>query len=361
MRKVTELVEDGRAVKDEKVAGDVQAGDAQAGDAQSGDVQAGDVQAEQKEQAAPVNQSEQTNSESIKKRGPGRPPSKPPAPPLPMRGIVNEPRDPMSKMEFVYHDPNTFKNLFTYFKNLKARNILMRYSPNGITYFTRDYRNNCKVRAHFSGKDVNWYYCKETFWLSMNRENAEKVFSSINKTFHKITILFREEDTDNLLIVFRDAEIDKECQYKIMLSNYEEDEDLVMCESQLSEKSLASYPIKFTLTSRQFKKSINDALSHNKVMNIEKIGDRPLHFTATKVNSCVYHEIYKNPTKIKLESLVKSNESFRCPINLDNIKSLASSIVTDDVVIMCRESEDLLVRSVLDSQAIIINTFIKTL
>ena len=123
----------------------------------------------------------------IKRRGPGRPPSKPPAPLLDKKGIVESPKDENNRLEFIYSDPSVFKSLFVYFKNIKAREIHLRCSPTGLTFFTRDHSKTSRIFATILGKHINWYYCEETFWLGINRDNIEKIFSSIDKTFFKIS------------------------------------------------------------------------------------------------------------------------------------------------------------------------------
>ena len=58
-----------------------------------------------------------------KRRGPGRPSTRSVPPLLERKGIVNSPKDSNNRLEFVYGDPTVFKSLFTYFKNIKAREI----------------------------------------------------------------------------------------------------------------------------------------------------------------------------------------------------------------------------------------------
>ena len=123
------------------------------------------------------------------KRGPGRPPKKNPPPPLRKDGIVERPMDANNRLEFVYEDPTMLKSLFAYFKNLKAREIHLRCSPTGLTFFTRDHTKTSRVVAVVAGEHVNWHYCEGTFWLAINRENVEKLFASIDKTLYKITII----------------------------------------------------------------------------------------------------------------------------------------------------------------------------
>lgn len=296
-------------------------------------------------------------NDTMKRRGPGRPPSKPPAPSLDKKGVVNLPKDSNNRLEFVYSDPSIFKSLFVYFKNIKAREIHLRCSPDGLTFFARDHSKTSRIFATIPGEHVNWYYCESTFWLGINRDNIEKIFSSIDKTFFKIVLIQTHDDHNSLIIIFKDSEIEKECNYKIILSSYSEDEDLYDAENVIKNDG---FLIEFTLTAKQFKKTINDASNYSETITFEKISENPLQLTYAKSN-IVYSEIYRSDDKIFLKSNVGENSTFRATVKLNNIKSLASSMVTDEIRILCRSDEDILFRSVIDTKSLIVNTLTKLL
>ena len=293
--------------------------------------------------------------QEIKRRGPGRPPSRPPAPSLDIAGIVNTPKDSNNRLEFIYSDPSIFKSLFTYFKNVKAKDIHLRCSPEGLTFFTRDHSKTSRIFATIYGKYVNWYYCVETFWVGINRETIEKVFSSIDKTFFKIVIIQSKDDKNSINIIFKDCDIEKECNYKILLSSYSRDEDLYMAEKILENND---FLLEFTLTSKQFKKTINDAANYSDFITFEKILSNPLKLMYAKSNIS-YNEVYRSDEKILLTCNIESNNTFRATMKLNNIKSLASSMVTDDIKILCKSDEDILFRSEIDSKALIVETLTK--
>ena len=296
---------------------------------------------------------------AAKRRGPGRPPSKPPAPPLEKKGIVDAPKDSNHRLEFVYGDPTVFKSLFAYFKNIKARAIHLRCTPKGLTFFARDHSNTSRVVAHVAGEHVNWHYCEGEYWIGINRDTVEKIFASIDKTFYKITIIQLHEDPNSLMFVLKDAEVDKECNYKVTLSAYPPDDDLYEAEKMLTpEAILANFPVEFTLTAKQFKKSISDASNYSDSITFEKIGTHPLQLSYTKP-TMVFHEVYRSADKISLRSSVPPDTTFRAQVKLGNVKSLASSMVTDDIRILCRENDDILFRSKIDAKALVVSTMTK--
>jgi len=294
-----------------------------------------------------------------KRRGPGRPPSKAPPPSLDIAGVVDAPNDSKNRLEFVYSDPMVFKLLFTYFKNIKTRDIHLRCNRAGLTFFARDHSKTSRVVATVAGEHVNWHYCQDEFWIGINRENVEKIFAAIDKTFFKITIFQTIEDPNSLTFVFKDADIDKECNYKIILSTYAYDPDLVEAEQSLTPDALQNqFPIEFMLTAKQFKKTIGDAVNYSDMVTFEKIGHHPLQIVYVKANM-VYNEVYRTSSKIHLRTSVPEGATFRCAVNVANVKSLASSMVTDDVRILCREDGDILFRSAIDAKALVVSTLTK--
>jgi len=300
-----------------------------------------------------------SNIKTTKKKGPGRPSIRQIPPPIERHGVVSNPKDPNNRIEFAYSDPSVFKSLFTYFKNIKAREIHLHCHSNGLTFYTRDHSKTSRIVAEVSGSHVNWHYCSGDYWMGINRDSIEKIFSTIDKTFYKITIIQTHDDLDSLTFIFKDADIDKECHYKISLSYYPADDELYEIKNLITPESLLNnFPIEFTLTAKQFKKSISDASNFSDTITFEKIGEHPLQLNYAKSN-LIYHEIYRSSEKIHLRSSITENEIFSTTIKILNIKSLAASMVTDDVRILCREDADILFRSALDEKALVVSTITK--
>lgn len=294
-----------------------------------------------------------------KKRGPGRPPSKPAAPAIERRGIVDSPDDPLNRLEFAFEDPMAFKLLFAYFKNLRAREIHLRCRPDGLTFFARDHTKTSRVVAHVAGRHVNWHYCEGEFWLGVNRDQFESMFAGIDKTLFKVSIRQTADDPHSLTFVFKDPELEKENYYKMTLSTYPRDEELYEAEAALTPAQLAAYPVEFTLGAKQFKKTVGDAAKYSDVITIEKLGDHPLQFTYSQAN-VVYHEVYRSAEKISLRSAVAPGAAFHTTVKIDNLKSLAAAMVADDLRILCREGGDMVFRSAFEGKALVVSTLTGT-
>ena len=289
------------------------------------------------------------------KRGPGRPPKKQPAPVLEKRGVVLNPSDPSNRLELTYSDPSMVKSLFAYFNNLKAVNIYMRCSRDKITFFTRDGGGANRVTAEIPGAQMNHFYCDGEFWLGLHRENVERIFSSIDKSFYKITFLHRHDDPDTLEVIFKDADINKECRYKISVSTLDRDEELFAAESLTGPKTLAKSPLHFRLSAKQFKKTVSDSVNLTSTLTFEKLGLSPLRFSYEQVG-LHYKEIYNSPDLIDLHSAVGKETAFRRTVALANIKSLATAMVTDSVRIMFIRDKYIVLRS--EVEALVLNTVV---
>lgn len=293
------------------------------------------------------------------KRGPGRPPSKPPAPPLDRLGVVASPNDPANRLEFVYEDPTIFKTLFTFFKNVKASNIHLRCNPAGLTFFAHDLSKKSRIVAHIAGEQVNWHYCEGEFWLGINRKHMEAMFASISKSFCKVTIVQTHDETESLSFIYKKLVLSSEKCYKMALSSYALSQELIDAELSLTPEALAANPIEFELDAKQFKQSISDAIMYSNTLTVEKIGSYPLQFTYAKP-SIIYHEVFRDSDAIKLRTDInEAGTTFRCTMNLENIKPLATSMVTDTVRILCREEGDILFRSAIDKKALVVSVLTK--
>jgi len=292
-----------------------------------------------------------------KKRGPGRPPTRPPVPPAVKYGIIDSPRQPEHCIEFIYDDPLILKSIFAYFKNLKSRIIHVRCNKEGLTFFAKDHLETSRVVAKIMGEHSVLWYCEREFWFEFAREQVEKIFSTIDKTFSSFAMYQDRDQGDMITFSFEDPEIKKECKYRISLKSYEKDIELRNAESLLANTD--DYKVEFTLSSKQFKKSISDACCHSKTITYDITNNEEcilrMMYTLPEM---VFDEIYQDSEKIKLKTKLTPSEHFQCEINIVNIKSLAMSMVTDNVRISCTSGAYLILRSLFEEKSITLDTVV---
>jgi hypothetical protein len=272
------------------------------------------------------------------KRGPGRPPSKKPAAPLPVNGVSDEPVSPENILEFVWGEPAALKALFAYLKNLNAGGVFFRCYDNRMAILSRDISKACRIVATLDGDKMNHYYCEQQFTFAISRAAVESIFTAVDKSFHKITLVVTRDDRNHLHIIFKDPSLDKECNYCVEMGDLDADEDLFDIEDNPRFADKASYPISFQLTAAQLKKTVADAKHHSQELRIEKYGNEPLQITYAKPGM-QYNEVYRSPEKIKLESTISESERFMCTVLVRHIPAIA--LPSESIRLHCSERKDL--------------------
>lgn len=300
----------------------------------------------------------------VVKRGPGRPPkSKPPVPVVPVLGVQAAPEKAGNRLEMVYDDPTVFKALFTYFRTMKTHDIHMRCAPTGITFFTRDNEKTSRVMAVLSGAQLNRYYCGEEFWVGLNRESYDKVFSTVvDGSYYKVSILCQADKPGNLFIIYHNHHLKKDVVHTMTTIVLPPDEELYEMERTILANQRELFPVEFVLGAKDFKKTITDmvALQYQE-FEITKGGDEgPLCFTATSP-SAKYDEAYSDYGAIFLRADIPKGGHFRARMTLAHLKPLAASMVTEDVRVLVREGDDILFQPALAAKALAVHTLTRTI
>ena len=277
------------------------------------------------------------------------------------RGIVDAASDARNQLEFVYEAPKEFKSLFAFFKALKTRDVHLRCNPSGLTFFARDQSHTTRTVATVPGAKVNWYYCEAELWLGLSMERAESVFATIDLMFSKIVFEYTNEDPTVLKITFKDADLDKTCEYKLITSAFPPDLELFEAEAEMNPPAglTSAFPIEFTLGATQFKKTVTDADRFSDTITVMKHSGHHLSLTYALAD-LVYTEEYASDRRIQLRADVPTGATFRATIKVSNVKTLAASMVADAVRVFCREDGDFLFRSAIDDRAIVVNTLIRS-
>ena len=217
--------------------------------------------------------------------------------------------------------------------------------------------------AWAAGKQLAWYYYadSEPFYCTIKRLNVAAMFNSINKSFNVLQVQLRNDTKDKITFVLRDPEIEKECIYETNLANPEIDNDLLAVEKLVTEEALRKYPIEFTLSAKQLKKTIGDASNQaTNELHLQKFGAAPLQFTHNIPGQQQYYEIYTKPEKINLRSELKVGDPlFDIEWNPEIIKGVANSMVTDMVKIYCNKAGEIVFRSAIDDKVLIVSAFVE--
>jgi hypothetical protein len=286
------------------------------------------------------------------KKKPGRPRKKPVKKPLKRNGISDKPLNKDNCMEMIYDMPSVFKRIFTLFKSMAVKEICMEFKEKSINILTTDHLKKSHIKVVIKCDMINHYYCGEPIKSYLNPNNMEKIIQVLDRNYMSIAFVLKTITNRSVLnIIFKND---------IKIDEYREI-DLIQTSNTLSDVSFDSenYPIKFVLPGKYFKKFINDIGSFSDTLTINKIGSTPLVFQYTSKDKTVKSKhIVQSPESISLVSLVSDDDIFSSSIQIDYIKPLSSSLLSDFVSISADTHKNMIFQVYVDNKTIeiLVNT-----
>lgn len=281
--------------------------------------------------------------EGTKKRGPGRPSKTPKAPEIQMLGIVDAPRYSDNLLELASGNPQAFKGLFSFFEKLRAETLHIHATPRELIFYTEDTSGLLRVRAAVKGDAINHYYCAESFWLSINREDVSKPTGCIDKSFHKLTIIYKRSDPGLLEFVACDLIRDKDNRFPISVQPATPNPHWTRLAELDTERD--AYPLSWSISQKGFKKCHDIACRFAKTITIEKFSNTPLTLIYEGSGVAPFSEVYRDPQKIGLRSEIREGEVFRVDYDAECGKTLSSAIPSETVRVHCKMDSPLLFHS----------------
>lgn len=261
------------------------------------------------------------------KKKPGRPRKKPLKKPMKRNGISKKPLNVDNCVEMIYDMPSVFKKIFSLFKSMAVKEICMSFDKKTIEIITTDHLKKSNIKVIIICEKINHYYCKEPIKSYLNPKNIEKIIQVLDKNYLSIAFVLKTiTNRSSLNIIFKN---------EIKIDEYREI-DLIQSTTETNNTSFdnSDYPIKFVLPSKYFKKLVNDICSFSDTLTINKIGSCPLTFSYTSKDKTVKsNHIVQDPAAIKLVGLVADDDIFSSSIQVDYIKPLSSSLLSDHISI----------------------------
>jgi len=276
-----------------------------------------------------------------KKRGPGRPSKTPAAPPIRHDGIVTEPRNQDDRLEVSSANPQMFKSLFNYFEKLKCDEIHIHATPTGLNFYSEDAKKDLKVRASIAGEQMNWYYCADEFWLSLNLGTVKGLTSKIDKSFHVVKFVYRYSDAMvfEMILQNRTAKIDHHWPLTVGIPTPRPE----WVDLEKVTTSIDEYPLAWTIDAKSFKKTHDIAKLHATTIRIEIVGgtDRlKLSYAGSGIPT--FSEEYTDSKQINLLNNLEEDEIFSVDYSASSGTTLSGAIPSDHVRIFCKEDSPIL-------------------
>lgn len=265
------------------------------------------------------------------KKKPGRPKKPKETAQIEHKGVVGTPTCDGDILEIVYSNPMLFRRVLALYKAYGVSEIELRFSRAGITIESGAHLKNTCIYTDIRGANMNLYYCEQDVSIFMNRGHLENVLNTLTKTCSQITFVLKKQNFRSILyVVIRDpgAEID-----------YSFDIDVAYKETggaPTTHYSDGDYPLRFQLSSKDFKQQISNMKKLSSVWMLQKngaIGPLQLAFEHQHNGISAFSAVFLSPEKIALQSTLTDADILNVSVPIDAILPFSNSALADDVLI----------------------------
>lgn len=281
------------------------------------------------------------------KRSVGRPRLIQRVDPLPRLGILNSPSNDENLVELSYDNVSIFKKIFNLLKTMNVKEINMQFTSNYTKIFGIDHLEKNLINIKIDSNKLNHYFCENNINITLDPKNLDKITQKIDKHYSLFSIILKKKTyRNNLIIILNNKILSIDESHIINLIENNVDPN------SFYDRSLDynTYPLKFELTGKYFKKLINDVSTFSEIFTVEKIDKHPLQFIYKNINNTIKgYNICNSPDKIKLQTSLAENEIFSVSVRIDYIKSLSNALLSDKIKIFAHSEEDLVFNLLIDN------------
>ena len=130
-------------------------------------------------------------NETIRKktRKPGRPRTKPKKDPIPVDGVVSDPKKPNHIVELYYHSPNNLKKIIQFLHQESVSEIFISFKQTEMILVTDDAIHKSKIKLVIDGSKVNRYYCPHVTNIELNFDDLKILGDKLDGSYESITFI----------------------------------------------------------------------------------------------------------------------------------------------------------------------------
>lgn len=263
-------------------------------------------------------------------------------------GIISQPKFSDNIVEMSYDIPINFKKIFNLFKLMIVREIKIEFNVNNIKISGMGHLQKNFINLSIDGNKLSQYYCRNNVTIIVDLKNIDKVIQKIDKSYDSIFIISKEDSyKKNINIVLNDEKQGtKEFHTISLVTDVSNDIDTVF-----NQLKYTSYPLTFTLPSKYFKKVINDIVKFGPDFTIERKPGVMLSFPYdTNSKNVDVNHMFTNEKIFKIKSTMEPNEYLSTTINIEYIRSLATSIISDSVEIFVDSEKMMVFKCMIDDE-----------
>lgn len=294
-------------------------------------------------------------SQSVK-RSVGRPRRTPQPDPVPRNGIVYEANSSDNLVEMSYDNVSVFKKVFNLLKNMNVKEINFNFSGTNVLLFGVDHLEKNIIHIKVNSNKLNHYFCERPVTITLDTKNLDKITQKIDKNYELMSFILKKDSyRNNLMIILNNKEMSIDESHVIRLIESEQNYETFMNKSS----NYLEYPLRFELNGKYFKKLINDMYVFSEVFTIEKVSNSPLSFVYKNLNNTIRgYNICRDDKKIKLETSLNDSDIFSVSVQIDYVKSLSNSLLSENVKVFADTDNDLVFNLSIDEGVIDITSYI---
>ncbi len=295
------------------------------------------------------------SSQSVK-RSVGRPRRTPQPDPVPRNGIVYEASSSDNLVEMSYDNVSVFKKVFNLLKNMNVKEINFNFSGTSVLLFGVDHLEKNIIHIKVNSNKLNHYFCERPVTITLDTKNLDKITQKIDKNYELMSFILKKDSyRNNLMIILNNKEMSIDESHVIRLIESEHNYETFMNKSC----NFMEYPLRFELNGKYFKKLINDMYVFSEVFTIEKVSKSPLSFVYKNLNNTIRgYNICRDDKKIKLETSLNEDDIFSVSVQIDYVKSLSNSLLSENVKVYADTDNDLVFNLSIDEGVIDITSYI---
>jgi hypothetical protein len=291
----------------------------------------------------------------------GRPRKNPPRRKYSIHGISPAPRFREDVVEYSNSEPIDFKKLWGFLKNMRVGETEMMFRHNSINIYGNGHTDQNSVYIILRGDKAIHYYCKSPFKIGLSRLTVGPYMSTINNKTEKLDIVSKSGHEQKTIRFVMETQLGLVDDNKInVTTNYNiltQEQEAMFCDDE-------NYKIKFVMPWKDFKQKINNIKTVGASDFTFKMDHPDDHLTIeykNKNKDGSTDSMFVNNKKIQLESKLKGDNSFRVRIQLQDIESISTALLSDTVQICLDERRDVLLISQMSDNAIEVRTLVKIL
>ena len=284
-------------------------------------------------------------------KGPGHPRKESSLVAINVSGVVDEPYESDSVVEFDHNNPMTFKKIFaTIYKAYGISDIIFQFAPDSIKIESKSLNNNgTTLHTDFQVNLVKKYYCKEKIMVCVDRTQLEKIFKHVEKACYLVKFILKEDSCySKMTIRIYNNTVNDISNYEIQLGNTNK-------YVQINDPDESTYPINFELPSKYFKgqiiKNIESTLVETFQFEKNNFTKQPIKFIysdKTQQNKLLCEKPITDEKLIKLVNKLADDDFLVVSIALQDIKPFANAYLGDFIRIYVDKTQRLCLSTFID-------------